>query len=221
MALLERVARLIRANINDLVDKAEDPEKMVKQVILDMQNQYMQVKTQVAIALADLHLLEKKKNENLEKESGWMKKAELAVEKKQDDLARAALERSMSTRQLAKNFDEQLTDQRTQVELLRKALHDLDMKIGEAQAKADVLVAQHRRSKAVGRAMDANTKAVEVSHVESFRRMEHKVAHEDAVSHAKVELAVEDVERQFEVMEREQEVDRLLQEIKARKSLTA
>ena len=221
MALLERVARLIRANLNDLVDKAEDPEKMVKQVILDMQNQYMQVKTQVAIALADLHLLEKKKAENLEKESGWMRKAELAVEKKQDDLARAALERSMSTRQLAKNFDEQLADQRTQVELLRKALHDLEMKIGEAQGKADLLVAQHRRSKAVGRAMDAKSQAVDPSHVNSFRSLEHKVAHEDAVSHAKVELAVEDVERQFEAMEREQEVDRLLQEIKARKSLTA
>ena len=69
---------------------------MIKQVILDMQNQLLQVKTQVAIAIADQHVLEKKQKENEEKDAEWMRKAELAVDKKQDDLARAALERSMS-----------------------------------------------------------------------------------------------------------------------------
>ncbi len=87
MALLDRVATLVRANLNDLIDKAENPEKMLKQVILDMENQFLQVKTQVAIALADLHLLEKKKKENSEKHSEWMRKAELAVAKKDDELA--------------------------------------------------------------------------------------------------------------------------------------
>ena len=79
MALLERVSTLIRANLNDLIDKAEDPEKMIKQVILDMQNQLLQVKTQVAIAIADQHLLEKRRKENEEKTADWMRKAELAV----------------------------------------------------------------------------------------------------------------------------------------------
>src|SRR5437899_13000589 len=96
MALLERVSTLVRANLNDLIDKAEDPEKMIKQVILDMQNQLLQVKTQVAIAIADQHLLEKKQRENEEKAEDWNRRAELAVDKKQDDLARSALERSMS-----------------------------------------------------------------------------------------------------------------------------
>ena len=77
MALLERVATLLRANLNDLVDKAEHPEKMIKQVILDMQNQLLQVKTQVAIAIADQHLLEKKQKENEDKVAEWMRKAEL------------------------------------------------------------------------------------------------------------------------------------------------
>ena len=104
MALLERVATLVRANLNDLIDKAEEPEKMIKQVILDMQNQLMQVKTQVAIAIADQHLLEKKQQENQEKAAEWVRKAELAVDKKQDDLARAAMERSMSYKTLAENF---------------------------------------------------------------------------------------------------------------------
>ena len=98
MALLERVSTLVRANLNDLIDKAEEPEKMIKQVILDMQNQLLQVKTQVAIAIADQHLLEKKKVENDDKVQEWMRKAELAVDKKQDDLARAALLRVESYR---------------------------------------------------------------------------------------------------------------------------
>src|SRR5260370_1179087 len=63
MGLLERVSTLIRANLNDMVDRAEDPEKMIKQVILDMENQYLQVKTQVAVSIADQHILEKKLRE--------------------------------------------------------------------------------------------------------------------------------------------------------------
>src|SRR5215469_8143314 len=101
MALLERVSTLVRANLNDLIDQAEDPEKMIKQVILDMQNQLLQVKTQVAIAMADQHVLDKKRKENSDSEADWMRKAELAVDKKQDDLARAALERAVSYKQLA------------------------------------------------------------------------------------------------------------------------
>ena len=84
MALLERVATLVRANLNDLIDQAEEPEKMIKQVILDMQNQLLQVKTQVAIAIADQHLLENKQRENADKIGEWMRKAELAVDKKED-----------------------------------------------------------------------------------------------------------------------------------------
>src|SRR5262249_52843586 len=95
MGLLERVSALIRANLNDLIDRAEDPQKMLKQVMLDMQNQMIQVKTQVAIAIADEHLLQKKQKENEEKHLEWMRKAELAVEKKQEDLARSALERAV------------------------------------------------------------------------------------------------------------------------------
>src|SRR5438552_13746043 len=107
MALLERVATLVRANVNDLIDKAEEPEKMIKQLILDMQNQLLQVKTQVAVAMADEHLLDKRQKENEEKAAQWMHKAELAVDKKQDDLARAALDRHKSYLQMAEAFKEQ------------------------------------------------------------------------------------------------------------------
>src|SRR5579864_6031355 len=111
MSLMERVSTLIRANLNDLIDKAEHPEKLIKQVILDMENQLMQVKTQVAIAIADQHLLEKKQKENEEKITDWTRRAELAVNKKQDDLARAAIERSLHYKQLTESFGQQVADQ--------------------------------------------------------------------------------------------------------------
>ena len=81
MGLLERVSTLIRANLNDMVDRAEDPEKMIKQVILDMENQYLQVKTQVAVSIADQHILEKKQREQEDTGKDWMRKAEIAVDK--------------------------------------------------------------------------------------------------------------------------------------------
>src|SRR5919198_3896792 len=101
MAVLERVSTLVRANLNDLIDRAEDPEKMLKQVILDMENQLLQVKTQVAISMADQHMLQKRQQEQQDAAAEWMRKAELAVDKGQDDLARAALERYQSATELA------------------------------------------------------------------------------------------------------------------------
>src|ERR1700741_986579 len=112
MALLERVSTLVRANLNDLIDRAEHPEKMIKQVMLDMNNQLIQVKTQVAIAIADEHLLLKKQKENEEKAADWSRKAEIAVDKTEDALARIALERSLSCRQMAESFSQQVADQK-------------------------------------------------------------------------------------------------------------
>src|ERR1017187_2401819 len=155
MALMERVSTLVRANLNDLVDKAEHPEKMIKQVMLDMQNQLLQVKTQVAIAIADQHLLEKKRKENEDKVAEWMRKAELSVDKKQNDLARASLQRVESYREMIESFTQQVSDQKAQVESLKSALRQLEQKLTEAQTKADVLIAQHRRARAVGKASDA------------------------------------------------------------------
>src|ERR1043166_8958647 len=104
MGLLERVGTLIRANLNDMIDRAEDPEKMIKQVILDMENQYLQVKTQVAVSIADQHLLEKKWKENEDSGTDWMRKAERAVDKGEDELARGALDRYQTATRLDQSF---------------------------------------------------------------------------------------------------------------------
>jgi phage shock protein A len=219
MALLERVATLVRANLNDIIDKAEEPEKMIKQVMLDMQNQLLQVKTQVAIAIADQHLLEKKQKENQEKSADWVRKAELAVDKKQDDLARAAIERSMSYRTLAANFGDQVADQTVQVENLKSALRKLEQKLAEAQAKSDVLIAQHRRARALNKAGDARLAMGDASSAEAFDRMKGKVQRNEALSQAKAELTGDSIEDRLASLEKEEEVTRLLAELKAKRGM--
>jgi phage shock protein A len=221
MALLERVSTLIRANLNDLIDKAEEPEKMIKQVILDMQNQLMQVKTQVAIAIADQHLLEKKQVENREKSTAWMRKAELAVDKKQDDLARAALERSMSYQQMSESFDQQIADRKLQVENLKSALHKLEQKLAEAETKSDMLIARQHRSRALGKASDARMAIGDGSKAAAFDRMQRKVLYSEATSQAKSELAANDVEDRLAALEKEDQLDKLLADLKARRGVSA
>ena len=217
MAVLERVATLVRANLNDLIDRAEDPEKMIKQVILDMENQLLQVKTQVAISMADLHLLQKKQAEQEDKSAEWMKKAELAVDKQQDDLARAALERYQSFTKVGESYTQQVAEQRGQVESLKKALEQLDQKLTEARAKSEVLIAQHRRARAIDSASDAQLVAGGTGPAAGFDRMQRKVMHAEAVSQAKSSLVAGDIDRRFEALTKEDEVTRMLDALKARR----
>lgn len=185
MALLERVSTLVRANLNDLIDKAEEPEKMIKQVILDMHNQFLQVKTQVVIAIADQQLLDKKRLENDDKILEWMRKAELAVDKKKDALASAALLRVESYRDLGANFAQQLEDQKAQVENLKLALRNLDRKLTEANFKSA-----------------------------TFDRMKKTVARQEAIGGAKTQLLADDVEDHRAALEKKDRIEQLLTELK-------
>src|SRR5260370_19793907 len=215
MALLERVSTLVRANINDLIDKAEEPEKMIKQVILEMENERVRVKTEGAIGIADENLLEKRQKENEEKTAEWMRKAELAVTKKEDDLARAALHRVESYREMAGSFSQQVADQRAQVENLKTALRQLEQKLAEAMGKADLLIAQQRRARAVGKAHDARSAIGDHSKTAAFDRMKNKVQRNEAVSQAKSEIGTEDIEERLTAIEKEHRIQQLLEESKA------
>ena len=221
MGLLERVGTLVRANLNDLIDKAEHPSKMIKQVILDMENQLLQVKTQVAISIADQHMLEKKETECADKAADWLRKAELAVDRGQDDLARAALERHKASERTQESFREQVADQRAQVVTLKAAFAKLEQKLAEAQSKSDMLLAQHRRARALGKASDARMAIGGHSTIRTFERMTAKVNHDEAVSHAKSDLAGDNLDDRFLQLERDDEVDRLLADLKAKRGATA
>ena len=219
MGLLERVSTLIRANLNDMIDRAEDPEKMIKQVILDMENQYLQVKTQVAVSIADQHMLEKKLKENEDTGNDWMRKAELAVDKGEDDLARAALDRYQTSLRLAQSYREQVDDQKAQVETLKGALQKLEQKLDEARSKRDLLIAQHRRSVALGKAARAQTAIGDHSKSASFDRLKDRVHHSEAVATAEIEIIEDDAAERLTRMDRDVEIDRLLADLKDRRRL--
>jgi len=219
MALLERVSALIRANLNDMIDRAEDPQKMLKQVTLDMQNQLLQVKTQVAIAIADEHLLRKKHQENLDKNNEWMRKAEIAVDKKQDDLARAAIDRAVGYRTMAESYQEEAAHQKSQVENLKSALHKLELKLNEAHAKSELLLAKHRRSRALSKASRARMAAVDEAKMGTFDRMKNRVHGEEAMSHALSELAGDNMEDRLEALGKDDLVEKMLAELKGRRGV--
>jgi phage shock protein A len=219
MGLLERVSTLIRANLNDMIDRAEDPEKMIKQVILDMENQYLQVKTQVAVSIADQHILEKKQREQEDTGKDWMRKAELAVDKTQDDLARAALDRYQTSSRLAQSFQEQVNDQKAQVETLKNALIKLEAKLEEAKSKREMLIARHRRSVALDKAAKAQVALGEDSKNAVFDRLKDRVNHTEATATAEVELLSDDITEKLNRLDRDTEVDRLLTDLKSRRRL--
>jgi phage shock protein A len=219
MGLLERVGTLMRANLNDMIDRAEDPEKMIKQIILDMENQYLQVKTQVAVSIADQHMLEKKLKENEDVGKDWMRKAERAVDKSEDDLARAALDRYQTSLRLAQSYREQVEDQKAQVQTLKGALQKLEQKLDEAKSKRDLLLARHRRSVALGKAARAQTAIGDHSKSATFERMKDRVHHSESVATAEVELATDDAGERLNRMDRDAEIERLLADLKTRRGL--
>jgi phage shock protein A len=214
MPLLERVTTLIRANLNDLIEKAENPEKLLKQLLLDMQNQFMQVKTQVAMAIADQHLLAKKQKDSLASQREWLRKAEIALTRRDEVLTRAALERSLAFENAAVNFSQQVEEQSHQVELLRDAMHHLEQKMTETKIKADLLIAQNRRARLAQRA--GVTPSTEFKNDLLFERAKNKVDESSAMAAGQLRVAALDPSRQLEAMDRESEVDRLLADLKQR-----
>src|SRR6266700_7650292 len=216
MSLLDRVSTLLRANLNDLVEKAEDPEKLLRQIVLDMENQLLQVKTQVAIAIADAHLLAKKRTEHEQETAEWRRKAQLAVEKNMDDLARSALERAHSHEQLAAGFASQAEDQKHEADNLRQALRKLEQKLSETRAHCEMLVAEHRRAKVVGRAAKVR-QVIGPDQDHTMERMKSRVQLKAAENAATAEiLAPESLEDKFKALESEDKVELLLNEIKSR-----
>jgi len=217
MALLERVRTLLRANINDLIEKAEDPEKLVKQLVLDIENQLFQVKTQVAIAIADQHLLQKKVKEHEDAMNQWKRKAERAVQKKQDDLARAALQRSLSSQQLAAGFTQQLEDQTAEGETLRNAFERLQQKLQETRSTCEMLIAQHRGARTIGKSNAARTIAATHQSSNVLSRLRSTIQQNESTNSAShIILESESMDNRINTMERQDRIEHLLEDLKSR-----
>src|SRR5581483_11871348 len=197
MAILDRVGTLIRANINDLLDRAEDPEKMIKQLLQDMENQLIQVKTQVAAAIADEQRLKERWELNQQQADEWQRKAELAVQKGQDDLAKEALARRNTFQQTAAGFKEQYEEQAKQVEQLKDALDKLEAKIQEARTKKDLLIARSRRAQAEQQIHETMARADTTNVTGGFERMEEKIRMQEARAKALGDLDHDTVDERF------------------------
>src|SRR5215216_1446476 len=206
MGILDRVSTLMRANVNDMIDRAEDPEKVVRQLIMDMNNQLLQVKTQVAASIADEKMLFQRYRDNQAKADDWQQRAELAVERGQDDLAREALARRNTFGQTAEGFKTQYDQQSAQVEQLKDALHQLEAKIQDASAKQELLIARSRRAKAETKIRTTLSGLDQSSALTSFQRIEEKVSRQEAQAAAMGELDTNTTETRFQMLEQESEV---------------
>jgi phage shock protein A len=148
-----------------------------------------------------------------------MRKAEIAVDKLEDDLARAALDRFQTSQRLAQSYREQVDDQTAQVETLKGALMKLEQKLEEAKSKRDLLLARHRRSLSLGKAARAQSMLGDNSKSATFDRLKDRVHHSESVATAEVELLTDDMGDRITRLDRDAEVDRLLAELKARRGL--
>ena len=201
MALLERVATLLRANVAELLTKAEDPEKFAHQLILDMENQLMQVKTQVAIAIADQHNLLQKTNEQQNAAALWQREATAAVAKGHDNLARAALERALSHKRMEESLSEQLADQTAEADSLRKAYTRLQIKLQETKSQVDILAVRLRRTRDTQRGRGAQSTVQEGSRGANLTPPEREVGGE-----------------RFTTPEQSDQIEALLLELKGRQT---
>ncbi|MFN8524288.1 MAG: PspA/IM30 family protein [Chloroflexota bacterium] len=217
MGLLDRVGTLVKANLNDLLDRAEDPEKVIKQVLIDMNNQLIQVKTQVAAAIADEKRLYAKYQEAQQQSDEWQRKAELAIDKGDDELARQALQRKNNFSSTAQGMQEQWQAQSAQVQALKDGLRNLESKIDEATTKRDLLIARARRAKAEETMHKTLGTISSSGALSEFDRLEQRVEEREARAAAYTELSRDTLDDKFEALESESEVDRQLRELKAKR----
>jgi phage shock protein A len=205
MGIFKRVGDVFRANINDMISKAENPEKMLNQMVMDMQGYLIESKKSVASSIADEKRLERQMIENLNQAGEWEKKAMLAVRAAKDDLAKEALLRKQEYGSAAAQYKEQWQLQHASVQKLKESLRQLQGKIEEAQRKKNLLIARAKRAEAQKQIQKTMGGLSDTSAFEVFDRMEAKVDKIEAEADAMVELedftADSDLEKQFKQLE--------------------
>jgi phage shock protein A len=221
MGILDRIRTVLKANINALISKAEDPEKMLNQLIMDMNEQLLEAKKQVAMAIADEKKLERQMLENKSQGEEWEKKAMLAVKAGKDDLAKEALVRKQEYDGYASSFQKEFDSQHTAVEQLKDALRQLQAKIEEASRKKNLLVARAKRAEAQKQIQQTMGSLSANSSFDTFDRMAQKVDQVEAEAEALKEIgavsADQKLEDKFKELEAsDQSSDKLLEDLKAK-----
>lgn len=218
MGLFDRLGRVVRANLNDLVSKAEDPEKVLEQTIIDMQEDLVQLRQAVARAIAEQKRTEQRYNQDSSEAIKWEQRAKLALSKGDENLAREALVRKKSFGDTSSTLKTQLDAQTTQVNSLRQNLIALESKISEAKTKKNMLIARSKAARA-NEELQKTLGGIDTSGAMStFERMETKVLELEARSQAVGELGGYGIEQQFAQLESGSNVDDELAMLKAQMS---
>ena len=215
MGLFDRISRVARANLNDIVSKAEDPEKILEQTIIDMQEDLVQLRQVVASAIASQKRSQQQQNQAQTEANNWQQRAQLALQKGDENLAREALVRRKTHAETAASLKAQLDQQSGQVDTLKRNLIALESKISEAKTKKDMLKARASAAKANEQLQGTVGRLGTGSAMAAFERMEEKVLQMEARSQASAELAGADLESQFAMLESGSDVDDELAAMKA------
>lgn len=220
MAILDRITMVIRSNLNALINQAEDPEKMLDQILIDMRQQLQEAKREVAVAIADEKRLAAQVEAGLDQVREWDRRAVLAVQRGEDDLAREALRRKAEQEQLAASYKTQWEAQKASTETLKNALRALSEKIEEAARKKNLLIARQKRAQAQKHIHEVMSGLSDTSAFEAFDRMAARVEQTEAQAAATVEisqeLSGETTEQRFRALEASADVEQELMALKAR-----
>jgi phage shock protein A len=201
MGIFQKLSTLIKSNINDLISRAENPEKMLNQIILDMRDQLAKAKREVAAAIADERKLKSQLESEAKQARDWQHRAMLAVREGRDDLAKQALLRQKEHTERASVLQSTWESQAAETEKLKGSLRQLNDKIEEAKRKRNLLIAKQKRAQAQRRIHETMSGLSDTSAFEAFNRMADKIEEEERRSLAEAEvteaLAGDTVEREF------------------------
>jgi phage shock protein A len=215
MGLFDRLWRVIRANINSLVGAAEDPEKILEQAVMDMQEDLVQLRQAVAGAIAAQKRTERQCSQAESTAAEWYQRAQLALQKGEENLAREALTRKKSYQETATAMKASLGQQNAVVTQLKDNMRALESKISEAKSKKDMYIARARSAKASERLQEMMGNLNTGSALSAFERMEEKVMQLESRSEAIAELGTNDLEKKFLSLEGAEDVDSELAAMKA------
>ncbi len=224
MGIFSRISTLFKSNVNDIISKAEDPEKMLNQVVLDMQNQLVEAKKQVAVSIADQKRLEKQRDEQADLAQEWERKAMLAVRAGDENLAKEALKRKAEHDGQFAEFGKQAQLQKDAVDKLKDQLRALNDKIEEAKRKKNILIARQKRAEAQKTIQSTMSGLSDTGAFDTFDRMSQKVDQIEAEAEAHTDLANEltgdTLQQKFKALESSPaSQDQALAELKAKMGL--
>ncbi len=216
MPIFEKIRRLFNSNINDLLDRVEDPEKILNQLLEDMQHELKEVKIQVAAAIRDGNKFEAQYKENLESAEKWEKRAIMFIRNGDDARAKEALRRKRSFGELAESFREQFEAQQGSVAVLKDGLATLEQKIAEAKNKRALLIARQRRAEAERTIHQTMSGISDSSALSAFDRIQNRVLDTEAEAEALSEMRQPSLEDELNALDKKDEIDDELAKLKAR-----